>query len=292
VTFSPQTHFWTFKLTELCSISYILAAGNHVRRLYAKPQKKKEDWKQIHVLSAGIKAVSTWHKAEALQLARECVGGQGFAMVNRIAQLRAGTEIDLTLEGDNTVLLQQVSRQLLKKNGSEYWMRQAANNSAASAGAVITGCGIKAMDNRPFLQAIFEWRVHLLLKLAKDRPEDTTTAASLSSAFVDMISLHELFRIIDALASNSQERQSLEIMARLFVAFKLERDLGFIVSWGGLSRDQAKRVLRWVNDLCDAIHPSVLALLDVPPVPDTVVRAPIAFNYVERHHYGRDLSRM
>lgn len=275
-----------------CLLSATPAAGNNVRRLFAKPEKKKGDWKQIHVLSAGLKAVSTWHKSEALQMARECVGGQGFAMVNRIAQLRAGTEIDLTVEGDNTVLLQQVSRQLLKKNSAEYWMQQATNNSAASAGAVITSAAVKGMENRPFLLAILEWKVHLLIKLAKERPDDSNLSANLALAFVDMISLHELFKIIDSAPLNGPDRESILLVSRLFVAFKLERDLGPIVAYGGLSREQAKKVLRWVNELCDSIHPSILNILDVPPVPDKIVRAPIAFNYVDRHHYGRDLSHL
>ncbi len=37
---------------------------------------------------------------------RECCGGQGFAAENRIGMFKSDCEIDLTYEGDNTILMQ------------------------------------------------------------------------------------------------------------------------------------------------------------------------------------------
>jgi hypothetical protein len=37
---------------------------------------------------------------------RECCGGQGFAAANRIGMYKSDAEIDLTYEGDNTILMQ------------------------------------------------------------------------------------------------------------------------------------------------------------------------------------------
>ena len=58
-------------------------------------------------------AVATWHKSDTLQHCRECCGGQGFSAYNRIGPLKSDSEVDLTYEGDNTVLLQQVARSQL-----------------------------------------------------------------------------------------------------------------------------------------------------------------------------------
>lgn len=71
--------------------------------------------KELHVLAAGLKPAATWHKNEALQTARECCGGQGFLAANRIGVLKNDSDIDVTWEGDNTVLLQQVAASLLKE---------------------------------------------------------------------------------------------------------------------------------------------------------------------------------
>lgn len=76
---------------------------------------REELSKELHVLAAGLKPFATWHKNEALQTARECCGGMGFLAANRIAIMRIDSEIDCTWEGDNTVLLQQISASLLKE---------------------------------------------------------------------------------------------------------------------------------------------------------------------------------
>lgn len=61
--------------------------------------------KELHVIAAGLKPYCTWHKNEVLQTARECCGGMGFLASNRIGVLRKDADIDVTWEGDNTVLL-------------------------------------------------------------------------------------------------------------------------------------------------------------------------------------------
>lgn len=48
-------------------------------------------------------------RCAALGCGRECCGGHGYAAVNRFGQLRNDHDIFQTFEGDNTVLLQQVS---------------------------------------------------------------------------------------------------------------------------------------------------------------------------------------
>ena len=102
------------------------------------------DAAEIHILAAGVKPVFTWYaespiqcknkasfdmsldtacnlcvcgrfKNNALQVARECCGGQGYHAANGIGVLRTDLDIDTTWEGDNTVLLQQVSASLMKE---------------------------------------------------------------------------------------------------------------------------------------------------------------------------------
>jgi acyl-CoA oxidase len=68
--------------------------------------------KQLHVMTAGIKAASTWLKVDGLQKCRECCGGQGFLSINKIGPMAVDTNVDATFEGDNTVMMQQVSKGL------------------------------------------------------------------------------------------------------------------------------------------------------------------------------------
>eukprot|EP00798_Chlamydomonas_sp_ICE-L_P021822 gene21822-28848_t len=86
-------------------------AMTSLKRIYE--QKRPQDAKIVHVLSSGVKAAATWSRVETLQNCRECCGGMGFLSANKIGPLLNDMNVDVTFEGDNTVLLQQVARALL-----------------------------------------------------------------------------------------------------------------------------------------------------------------------------------
>ncbi len=63
----------------------------------------------------GLKAYTTSYTANALSVCRESCGGHGYAAVNRFGGWRSDHDIFQTFEGDNTVLLQQVSLPFLSE---------------------------------------------------------------------------------------------------------------------------------------------------------------------------------
>ncbi|XP_058651271.1 acyl-coenzyme A oxidase-like protein isoform X2 [Onychostoma macrolepis] len=67
----------------------------------------------LQALVAGLKAYSTWENVACLQDCRECTGGMGFMMENRIPSLKCDSDVFVTFEGDNMVMLQVVVRELL-----------------------------------------------------------------------------------------------------------------------------------------------------------------------------------
>nr|VDD17056.1 unnamed protein product [Brassica rapa] len=91
--------------------------------IYVK--RTPETNKEIHVISSGLKAVLTWHNMRTLQLSypnfhecRESCGGQGVKTENRVGHLKGDYDGQTTFEGDNNVLMQQVSKALF----AEYHM--------------------------------------------------------------------------------------------------------------------------------------------------------------------------
>ncbi len=70
--------------------------------------------KQVHVLSSGLKAAATWHRTAILQDCRECCGGLGVMAANKIGPLLNDMNVDVTFEGDNTVMMQQVAKPLVE----------------------------------------------------------------------------------------------------------------------------------------------------------------------------------
>src|SRR3954465_8347484 len=69
--------------------------------------------RELETLAAGLKAVATWHATDTIQTCREACGGAGYLRANRLAALKADTDVFTTFEGDNTVLLQLCANNLL-----------------------------------------------------------------------------------------------------------------------------------------------------------------------------------
>ncbi len=69
--------------------------------------------RELESRAAGLKAVATWHATATIQECREACGGAGYMAENRLPQLKADTDVFTTFEGDNTVLMQLVAKELL-----------------------------------------------------------------------------------------------------------------------------------------------------------------------------------
>ena len=69
--------------------------------------------KELHSLSSFIKAAASWNMKEGLAKARELCGGHGYSAYAHIATVMNDTEVHVTWEGTNEVLLQQTCKNLM-----------------------------------------------------------------------------------------------------------------------------------------------------------------------------------
>ncbi|KAF5836726.1 acyl-CoA dehydrogenase/oxidase C-terminal [Dunaliella salina] len=150
--------------------------------------KRTKDHKlveEVHALSAGLKAYTTRFTQNALSVCREACGGHGYAAVNRLGALRSDHDIFQTFEGDNTVLLQQVSGLLLKEYRSQFqgaplsstfaFLRQLAASSLPNNPLVTHETDVRHLRDPSFLASALEYRTArmlftLSLRLRKHTP--------------------------------------------------------------------------------------------------------------------------
>jgi len=239
--------------------------------------------------------MSTWSKTVTLQVCRECCGGQGFSSYNKIGTMKNDSEVDMTYEGDNHVLLQQVARALLT----------GLQKGRYTIPPTVYGVDKSKITTREFLLGALHWRVGMLLEKTSARMihsmgsgKNTEQAwngcldviTDVSKAKVEAHCLSTFYATIDR--AEAGLRIPLTLLANLFGLWSIHCDLGTFVINNGINREAALIIQDEINDLLHAIHPYALDIVDCIPIPDYLLVAPIAFDYVARNAYGRDLADM
>ena len=104
-----------------------------------------EDFRQVETTAAGLKAFSTWNTTHTLQTGREACGGEGYLAINRFAALKADSDIFTTFEGDNTVLMQLVAKNLLTDYAAQFkGKRQGGSSRAGPSGKKLARLDVRA----------------------------------------------------------------------------------------------------------------------------------------------------
>lgn len=81
----------------------------------AREQNKFTELNPTHALSSGIKAVITADTLRAMETLRRSAGGHGFSSYSGLPGLQSDIAPTATFEGENTVLLLQTARFLVKE---------------------------------------------------------------------------------------------------------------------------------------------------------------------------------
>ena len=81
------------------------ALVDQMHRIASGEETSEDAQRELEARAAGIKALTTEHATDTIQVCREACGGAGYMSVNRFADLKADTDVFSTFEGDNTVLL-------------------------------------------------------------------------------------------------------------------------------------------------------------------------------------------
>ena len=230
--------------------------------------------------AAAMKAYATRHTTETVQTCRECCGGQGYLSINRLAALKADSDVFTTFEGDNTVLLQLVAKSLLTGYRQQFedlnflgFVRIIANKSLESITELnpIRGRRVQQQYLRDFTthqKALHFRETHLLESLARRLRKRISSgvdpfqafrecqnhALSLANAHIER-RIHELFA--SALDSIHDEPvgDALARLCQLFGLVCIERDIGWFQEQGYAEGAQARSIRKQVTKLCAEIRP-------------------------------------
>ena len=204
--------------------------------------------REVELLAAGLKAWTTWNTTRTLQTCRECCGGEGYMSVNRLPALKADSDIFTTFEGDNTVLMLWIGRQLLT-----------APTPAADA-------------EGDYLPMFLGREQTLRAQIDADQP---TNLLGLAHAWVERVILERFHAAI----ARCEDHGCVEVLSRLrdlFALTLLEENRGWFLEHDFLAVESSKALPRAVETQCARLAPDALALVAAFGIPDQCLAAPIA----------------
>jgi acyl-CoA oxidase len=280
-------------------------------RSFKDEDPPERDRRELEALAAGLKATASWHATETIQTCRECCGGAGYMSENRLAALKADTDVFTTFEGDNTVLMMLVAKGVLtdykdhfdELNPPEmvrYVAGQAVETIAERlsarklvqviADAVPVGDEDSDLLDRESQLELFRWReAHITTSAARrfkrglDDGYDAfevfravqNHAVNAARAHVERILLEAFAAAIEG-CEDERCRAALSLVCDLYALYEIESDRGFLQEHGRLNGPRCKAITREVNRLCNEVRGIAGRLVDAFGIPDEVLAAPIA----------------
>ncbi|MBN6034591.1 acyl-CoA dehydrogenase [Amycolatopsis sp. 195334CR] len=265
----------------------------------------EQEQRELESRAAGLKAVTTWHATQTIQLAREACGGAGYLAENLLPAMKADTDVFTTFEGDNTVLLQLVAKGLLTSYKDQFadlstfgTVRFVAEQivetviERTSARKVVERLASASDDdvlfNREWHLKLFEDREEHVLDGVARRLRKAAEAGDPFEAFndaqdhvlragrvhVDRLVL-EAFTAAIARCADPAAAALLERVCDLYALSNIEADRAWFLEHGRLTSSRSKAVVSAVNSLCAELRPHARVLVDGFAVPSQFLRAPL-----------------
>ncbi|WP_159942248.1 MULTISPECIES: acyl-CoA dehydrogenase [unclassified Nocardiopsis] len=267
--------------------------------------------RELESRAAGLKAVATWHATQTIQTCREACGGAGYLAENRLPQLRADSDIFTTFEGDNTVLMQQVTKALLTHFQDSFGDLDQLGLVRFVAGKVfetviertaaipLIDRLVAAAPGRGEETSLYNrgWQLELLedrekhiteglagrLRRARKDGRDAFEVFNgaqdhvlhAARAHMDRVVLEAFVAGIDRCGDTSTAKL-LNRVCDLFVLSVVEEDRAWFLEHERLSTARAKAVTQAVNDLCRGLRPYAVQLVNAFGLRDEWLAAPIA----------------
>ena len=254
----------------------------------------------LETLAAGLKAFASWNTTQVIQTCREACGGEGYLAVNRLASLKADTDVYTTFEGDNTVLMQLVAKNLLTEFNDElkgmhpsqlavFLANQALSTIVRRSPAIVLNTFDSHLRDVHFQLEMLRFRESSTLfhaartfriRIKKLDPFSAFSSMqrellSLSKAHVDRVVLQQFVRAAETTGDQSL-KIALKRLCDLFALSQIEQNKGWFLESGALRPAKSRAITQLIDELCLEIRPDAVQYVDAFGIPDSCLAAPIA----------------
>ncbi|PIA55077.1 hypothetical protein AQUCO_00800074v1 [Aquilegia coerulea] len=286
-------------------------ATSYLVEKYSEMKKSQDEEvvADVHALSAGLKAYVTSYTAKSLSVCREACGGHGYAAVNRFGSLRNDHDIFQTFEGDNTVLLQQVSMDLLKQYKEKFqggtlavtwnYLRESMSTYLSQPNPVTSRWeGEDHLRDPKFQLDAFRYRTSRLLQsvAVRLRKHSKTLGSfgawnrclnhllTLAESHIESVILAKFIESVQS-CPDRNTRNALKLVCDLYALDRIWNDIGTYRNVDYVAPNKAKAIHKLTEYLSYQVRNSAKELVDAFDLPDYVTRAPIGMRSDAYSHY-------
>jgi len=273
-------------------------ALSHLAKRYAN--STEEDIREIETLAAGLKSYATWFTTDTLQECREACGGKGYLVENRIADLKADTDIFTTFEGDNTVLMQLVAKGLLSEFKQEFhgggympivrFLRGQFLTLVAERNPIT----VRKSDQEHLLDPVFQLAAFQYRERANQvsvgqrmqdfikkriNPYDAYLRCQnhmlvLAEAYVERIVLESFIDVVRKVEDADLKKQ-LKTMCDLYALSTMDQHKGWFLEKDYMEGGKTKAIRQMVEKLSKNLRSDALFLVEAFAIPDQCLGAEI-----------------
>lgn len=263
--------------------------------------RTEDDMREIETLAAGLKSVATWFTTDTIQACREACGGKGYLAENRFADFKADSDIFTTFEGDNTVLMQLVAKNVLSEFNKEVTGNGLMGMVNFAAERVVSTLREKNFVNTNNTDEGHLLDVEFQLAAFRYRQQDLSVSVGqrlrkfikrgippyqaflrcqnhlleVAHAFVDVVILEQFVAQIQA-CEDASLKQTLKMLCDLYALHTMEENKGWYLEQGCMSGAKTRAIRRVVDKLCKRVRNDALCLVEAFGIPDACLGAPIA----------------
>ena len=256
--------------------------------------------RKVETKAAGLKAMATWLSTQTIQECREACGGKGYLTENRLSELKANSDIFTTFEGDNTVLLQLVSKGLLTEfkqsfhdDGFSSVMRYLFGKLSFS----ITennpyfrrNTSLEHLMSDDFLSDALRYREKKILISLSERMRDYLKKrinpydaflkcqlhmVDLAKAYVERLVYRDFFAAIHKMQDGA-EKTMLDKIGRFYALTIIFENKGFYLESDYMDGSKTKAIRRLLHKMTQELRTEVEGLVDSFGIPFESIRAEI-----------------
>ncbi|XP_028674798.1 peroxisomal acyl-coenzyme A oxidase 1 isoform X2 [Erpetoichthys calabaricus] len=280
-----------FKLLPLLATAYAFHfVGQYMRQTYLRITGDINlgdfsELPELHALSAGLKAFTTWVASAGIEVCRMSCGGHGYSHCSSLPGIYVNFTPTCTYEGENTVMMLQTARYLLKSytqasagqkvSGMVSYLNEMSQQRLQPQQVSARSTSVNLKDLSSLVEA-YKIRASKLVELAAKSLQTElqlmkTKEDAWNHCSIDLVrasDAHCHFVIVKLFCSKLAEvedtavHSALYSLAHLYALHGVYQNTGDFLQAGLLTVPQLTQVTQQLKELLSQIRPNSVALVD------------------------------